>query len=307
VRVASRMPTIRRRLPGLTDRWLALVMVAPTAVLIAAFGLYPIASAIYDSFLHIDPFTDVQTWVGLKNYVTVLTDPIVHGSILRSVIYTVANTAIETVLGTAVALLLNAPLRGRNLARGLVLFPFMIPGIVVALVFRFLFNPLSGIVMYLLTSAHIIREPVDLLGSPATALWTVIVVHGWKFTPFMIIVLLGRLQVIPDELYEAAKIDGAGRLRMFWYVTLPWLMPTLLVAMLLRTILNAQDFDVPYLLAYGGPLQATTVIPIQIRSLAFDQHDLGLATALSVCLGVVLVVSSVLYLRAYARSEAEMG
>jgi ABC-type sugar transport system permease subunit len=211
------------------------------------------------------------------------------------------------VLGTAVALLLNAPLRGRNLARGLVLFPFMIPGIVVALVFRFLFNPLSGIVMYLLTSAHLIREPIDLLGSPATALWTVIVVHGWKFTPFMIIVLLGRLQVIPEELYEAAKIDGAGRLRMFWYVTLPWLMPTLLVAMLLRTILNAQDFDVPYLLAYGGPLQATTVIPIQIRSLAFDQHDLGLATALSVCLGVVLVVSSVIYLRAYARSEAEMG
>lgn len=295
----------RRRWGGLSDRWLALVLVLPAGILILAFDFYPVLYAAYQSFFHYDQFTGQQAWVGLNNYVAQLTDSGVQDSISRSVVYTLANTGLEIVLGTAVALLLNQPLRGRTLARGLVLFPFLVPAIVAALTFQFLFNPVFGLFDYLFQLVHITLH-LDMLGVPTTALFAVILAHAWKFVPFTVIIVLGRLQSIPPDFYEAAKVDGASRWQTFRHVTLPWLVPVLLITMLLRTIWNATDYDLPYLLTAGGPVSATTVVPIKIRDLAFDQNDIGAACALAVCLALVLVVLSVPYLRAYRSSAANM-
>ena len=288
---------------GLSDRQLAFLLVIPAAVLLLVFAVYPFAVAAFDSLFQIDILTRHRTFLGINNYIKVVTDPKIQAAFVRSVIWTASNVSIQLVIGIVIALLLNARLRGQTIIRGLVLFPYMVPAIVVALAFRFLFNDVTGLVNFLLREAGATDKPISFLSSPVTVLWTLIIVNCWKYIPFMVIVILARLQTVPHELYDAAAIDGASRWAAFRYVTLPWLMPVLIVAALLRTIWAAYDFDIPYLLAFGGPLEASTTIPIKIKTLAFGQQQIGLASALAVCVAILLVTASYLYLHAYRRSE----
>lgn len=292
---------------GLTDRQLAFLLALPAAILLFAFAVYPFTVAAIDSFFKINLMTRDRTFVGIDNYIRVVTTPAIQAAFVRSVIWTVSNVAIQSVIGVLIALLLNSRLRGQTVIRGLVLFPYMVPAIVVALVFRFLFNDLTGLVNYLLIESGLTNKPISFLSSPGTVLWTLIVVNSWKYIPFMVIVILARLQTVPNELYDAASIDGAGRFAAFRHITLPWIMPVLLIAALLRTIWTAYDFDIPYLLAFGGPLSASTTLPIQIRTLAFGQGEIGAASALAVCVATLLVTAAALYLRAYRRSESRLG
>jgi len=292
---------------GLSDRQLAFLLILPAAVLLVAFALYPFVVAALDSLFKINLLTRDRTFLGVDNYLRVVSTPAIQAAFVRTVIWTIANVTIQVGVGVVIALLLNARLRGQTLIRGLVLFPYMVPAVVIALVFRFLFNDLTGLVNVLLQEFGLITKPISFLSSPATVLWTLIVVNSWKYVPFMVIVVLARLQTVPGELYDAASMDGAGRFAAFRHVTLPWILPVLIVATLLRTIWTAYDFDIPYLLAFGGPLSASTTLPIQIRTLAFGQQQIGLASALAVCVAILLVVAASLYLRAYRTSENRMG
>jgi len=289
-----------------SDRRLAYAFVLPAAVLLLGLSVYPFFQAAFDSLFHLDLFTRSGPFVGLRNYVLLLQSPEVQAAVGRSVAWTIANVTVQTVLGMAIALLLNAQLRGQTLARGLVLFPYMVPAIVAALIFRFMFNDTVGVVNYLLLSTHLVKEPVSWLSTTDTALLAAIAVNCWKYTPFMVIVFLARLQTVPRELHDAARIDCASALGTFRYVTFPWALPVVLIAMLLRTIWTVNDFDLIYLLAFGGPLGATTTIPIEIRALAFDSQDVGLASALAICGAIVLCLAAWAYLRAYRRSERQL-
>jgi multiple sugar transport system permease protein len=298
---------VRLRTNGLSDRQLAFLFVLPAAVLLVLFAIYPFAVAAYNGFFNINFVTGARTWDGLSNYAAVLGNSDIQAAFGRSVVWTVANLVIQTTLGLAIALLLNAELHGQTIARGLVLFPYMVPAIVAALVFRYMFNDVVGIVDYLLQSWGVTSQPLEFLASPQLVLPTLIVVNCWKYTPFMVIVFLARLQTVPGDLIDAGSIDGAGRFGIFRYIILPWLRPVLLVAMLLRTIWTANDFDIPYLLAFGGPLQASTTVPLKIQALAFSQRDIGLASSLAVCVAILLVVAAYFYLRAYRQSEREVA
>lgn len=300
--------TVRRAWSqGLSDRQLAALLVLPAAVLLLGFAVYPFLVAALDSFFRIDLLSGNRTFVGLANFEQVISDPDIQAAFARSVFWIVTNIAIQVVLGVGIALLLNARLRGQMLIRGLVLFPYMVPAIVAALVFRFLFSDTIGLVNYLLVSSGLVRQPISFLSSPDTVLPSLVIVNCWKYVPFMVIVVLARLQTVPSELYEAAALDGAGRAGSFWNITLPWIMPVLIVASLLRTIWTAYDFDLPYLLAFGGPLSASTTIPIEIKTLAYGEQQVGLASSLAVCVAILLVVAAFLYLRAYRRSEELMA
>jgi multiple sugar transport system permease protein len=289
------------------DRRLAYTFVLPSAVLLLGLAVYPFFQAAFDSLFHVDLVSRSGPFVGLQNYLLLFQSPEVRAAVLRTVAWTVANVLVQTLLGLAIALLLNAHLRGQTVARGLVLFPYMVPAIVAALIFRFMFNDTVGVVNYILVSSHLVTESVSWLSGIDTALPAAIAVNCWKYTPFMVIVFLARLQTVPRELYDAARIDGAGALGTFRYITLPWTMPVILIAMLLRTIWTVNDFDLLYLLAFGGPLGATTTVPIEIRALAFDKQDVGLASALAICGAIVLCVAAWVYLRAYRRSETRLN
>jgi multiple sugar transport system permease protein len=289
-----------------SDRTLAVLFALPTAVLLLVLVVYPFVQAAADSLYRVNMVTRASSYVGLGNYASLAQSPEVRAALGRTLLWTASNLAVQTGLGLTIALLLNAGLTGQTLARGLVLFPYMVPAIVAALVFRFLFHDVVGVVNYLLISAGVLGQPVSWLSSPDSALWAAIVVNCWKYTPFMVIVFLGRLQTVPRDLYDAARIDGANAWGEFRYVTFAWLRPVLLVAMLLRTIWTVNDFDLIYLLAFGGPLQATTTIPVLIRGIAFSQLDAGLASALAVWATIPLCLASWLYLRLYRRSEADL-
>lgn len=300
--------TARRASPtGLSDRNLALLFVLPSAVLLLVFSVYPFLQAVWDSLFRIPVVTRVALFVGLDNYARLFQEESVRAAAIRSLIWTVTNVVVQATLGLLIALVLNLRLRGRDLARGLVLFPYMVPAIVVATIFRFTFNDITGIAGYLWQRLPWGQRPILFLADPRLALLTVTLVNCWKYTPFMVIVLLARLQTVPRDLYEAARIDGANAWQLFRDITFPWLRPVLMIALLLRTIWAANDFDVIYLLAFGGPLGATTTIPIEIRRLAFSQEDVGLASALAVLMAILVAAASFVYLRLYHRSEAQLN
>jgi multiple sugar transport system permease protein len=296
----------RVRPSGMTDRTLALLLVLPAAVLLLIFSVYPFLQAAWDSLFRIPVATRIGTFVGLDNYPRLFEEESIRDAFVRTLIWTSGNVIVQTGLGLVIALVLNVKLRGQDVARGLVLFPYMVPAIVVATVFRFTFNDITGIANYLWQQLPWVDRPLLFLADPDLALLTVTLVNCWKYTPFMVIVLLARLQTVPRDLYEAARIDGANALHLFRDVTFPWLRPVLLVALLLRTIWTVNDFDVIYLLAFGGPLGATTTIPVEIRRLAFGQQDLGLASALAVLMAILVAAVSFVYLRLYHRSETSL-
>lgn len=289
--------------PGLSDRTLALLLIAPAAVLLLVLTAYPSALAIINSFFHVDFATGARSSPGGLNYIETLTDPEIRAATWRTIVWSVGNLVIQLVAGVACAMVLNAKLRGQTLARGLMLFPYMVPAVVATLIFRYLLNDVTGLVNHLLQVAHLIDQPVNFLGDPDTVLLSLVAVNSWKYTPFITLIVLARLQTVPHSLYDAARLDGAGGWALFRSVTLPWIAPALLAAALLRTIWTAYDFDLPYLLAFGGPVNASTTLAIEIRKVAFDQQDIGLASALSVCFAILLIAAAVPYIRSFRRSE----
>lgn len=292
------------RRSGLTDRQLAWVMVLPAAVLIFVFAIYPFLIAVWNSFNNVDIATGAGTFNGLTNYIAILSETTVLASLGRSAVWTVCNMILQVGVGVIVALLLNANLKGQALMRGLVLFPYMVPAIVVAMIFQFMFNDVTGVINYLLISIGLIDTPIAFLSNPDTLLWTTILVNVWKYSPFFMIIVLARLQSIPQDLYEAVSVDGGGRWHRFVHVTVPAIIPVVLAGMMLRTIWTAYDFDLPYLLSNGGgPEQAAVTVPLQIRSLAFEHNSIGQASALAVVTAIVLTGAAYLYMRGYGRSE----
>ena len=304
-RTAGSRDRVRRR--GLSDRALGILMLVPALVLLLVFAVYPFFASVFDSFFRVDFLTREHTFLRLENYRRLWEDPSVRGAFGRSVLWVAGNMVIQAVAGVAVALLLNAGLRGQTLARGLVLFPYVVPAVVAAMVFRFAFNDTSGIAGYLLRTLGLSDTLVNPFADPATVMFALVAVNCWKYVPFIVIVVLARLQTLPGELREAAALDGAGRFGVFRYVTLPWIAPALIVAMLMRTIWTAYDFDLPYLLSGGGPMDTSTTVPLEIKKLAFADQDLGLASALAVCVAILLVAGARLYLRAYRASEDAMS
>jgi len=289
------------------DRAFAWSLAAPSIICLAALSIYPFLVAVQSSFYRIGTITRETTFVGLDNYIWVFKSPMFWQSLKRTFIWTIPGVAIQLVLAIAFSLVLHQELKGRNAARGLVLFPYLIPNIVAAIVWRFMLNPMIGIVNYILVDVtHLLKEPLMWLMRPETALMAVILVGIWKYTPFMIILFLGRLQTAPLELYDAAKIDGANGWRLFQYVTFPWLKPIILVALMLRTIWLFNHFDLVYLMAFGGPMHATTTVPVLIRQTAFDQLRMGRAATISMYLVAILFIAAIGYTWTYARAEEEL-
>jgi multiple sugar transport system permease protein len=284
----------------LGDKIFAWGLAAPSIIALTALSIYPFITAIQTSFYNVNTITRETTFIGLGNY-------LFWESLKRSFIWAGTGVVVQLFLAVIFSLILHQELKGRNFARGLVLFPYLIPNIVAAIVWRFMLNPTVGIINYtLVEKLHIIDEPLMWLMRPQTALWAVILVGIWKYTPFMIILILGRLQTTPIELYDAAKIDGANSWQLFWHVTFAWIKPILLVAAMLRTIWLFNHFDLVYLMAFGGPMNATTTVPVLIYRAAFDELRMGRAAAISMYLVIILLIASIAYTWMYGKAEEQI-
>jgi len=193
----------------------------------------------------------------------------------------------------------------RSLARSLILFPYFVSTVVAVLVWRWLFNDLYGLANHLLMLGGLIDMPVDWLGRMPNAMLSVIVIGAWKYFPFVVIAVLARLQTIPEQLYEAATIDGAGPVGRFFDVTLPQLREVLAVVILLRAIWDFKEFDLIYLLTGGGPLNHTRTLPLAVYQEAFGLNRMGMASATAVLMMLVMLVFMLTYLRRAARAGAK--
>ncbi|MFI6348550.1 carbohydrate ABC transporter permease [Streptomyces sp. NPDC050560] len=275
-------------------------------MLVLLFVFVPLVMVVVQSLQHVETGSVAGPYAGFDNFAWVLTDGYFYRALAKSAVWVFGGLILEFLFGLPVALLLHQSFRMRSLARALVLFPYLLPSVVAVITFRFMFQDLLGIVNRVLMALHLIAEPVTWLGDPTRAMLMAVLVSGWKFFPFVVIALLGALQSIPDDLYEAAAVDGAGRLRRFTSVTLPHLMPVLLLVGLLRTIWNFDKFDVVFMLTGGGPGDATTTVPVAIYRTAFQDLDTGRAAAMGITLFAMLMVLAGVYLWLMRRAEEKM-
>jgi multiple sugar transport system permease protein len=269
-------------------------------------AVYPLLQALYMS-LERYRLTDSAppAFVGLANYTALTRDPVFWGSLQTTAVWTVANLVAQMVLGTALALLLNEPLRARGAHRAVALIPWIVPSVAAALIWRWMYDGSAGLINAVLYKLGLIQQYVAWLGNAQTALPAVIVESIWKGTPFVVVIVLAALQAVPGELYEAASIDGAGRAQRFWNVTLPSIRPTLAIAAVLTIIYTVNNFNAIWLMTQGGPLHATEILFTYAYKTAFQRFDFGSAAAMSVVLFAILLVASAGYIFLVERNDEQ--
>ena len=291
--------------PSLEKRYarIGVVLIAPTVLVFCAVILYPLISAIYLSLFSIYTPTLAGEWVGVDNYTALLASGDFWNAALNTLIWTVGTLMLQLVFGVAMALLLNQSIVFQSLARSLVLFPYFLSTVVAVLGWRWRFNDLYGILNHVLLIAGLIDAPVNWLGQMPNAMISIILVGAWKYFPFVVIVVLARLQSIPEQLYEAATIDGAGPFQRFTDITLPQLRDVLVVVVLLRAIWDFKEFDLIYLMTGGGPVRATQTLSLLVYEEAFRLNRMGMASTYAVAMMLVLLGFTLVYLRQTNRLE----
>jgi len=283
---------------------LGLLLIAPTVLIFCAVIVYPLVSAIYLSLFRVFTPTLESSWVGLSNYRELLASGVFWRALWNTLVWTAGTLTLQIVLGIGMALVLHQNIWFRSLARSLILFPYFISTVVAVLVWKWVFNDLYGILNHLLMRSGIINMPIDYLGSMPNAMISVILVGAWKYFPFVVIAVLARLQTIPEPLYEAARIDGAGPIARFFDVTLPQLRDVLVVIIMLRAIWDFKEFDLIWLLTGGGPSSSTETLPIVVYRQAFALNQMGMAAAWAVSMMAILLVFMIVYIRRTRDKEA---
>ncbi len=281
-----------------------LLLLTPALLILLILVVYPFLYAIWLGFFDKAVGTAAK-FVGLANFRYVITWPPFTAALANTAIFTITAVAIKFVLGMAVAVVLNQHIRGRNFFRAFLLLPWVMPAFVVYLTWRWLYDPLQGLLNYALFDLGLITRPIAFLSTKETAMLSVIIAHAWRGFPFFAISFLAGMQTVPPELYEAAQVDGASRWQQFRYITLPSLYHIIGVVLLLSTIWTANAFEPVYLLTGGGPSDATTVYTMLVYLVGMINMRLGEAAAVSVLflpllIGLVLIVTGLLQRRGEA-------
>ena len=274
------------------------ILVAPAFILMLLVVGYPILNSIYMSFLDYTLFKpkDIK-FVGLANYLKVLSDPIFRESLLNTVLWVVFGVFFQFLFGLILALLLNRKFKGRGIVRSVILIPWVTPGVLIGLMWRWMYDGNYGVINDILSKLHIIDNFIPWLSSSDTSMASVIITIIWQGVPFFAIMLLAGLQAIPQELYEAAYVDGAGSWHTFWHITLPMLKPTILISTLLRIIWVANSVDVIYIMTGGGPGYSTHTLSVYTYIKAQKALDFGYSATLAIYLTVMLASVAFVYFK----------
>jgi trehalose/maltose transport system permease protein len=272
--------------------WLFLV---PVLVTIAAVAGWPLARTIWFSLTdaRLDTLDDVS-FVGLENYAYLFTDPDWWVAVRNTFVFASVSVTLETVLGIVIALVLNTRMRGRGILRAAMLIPWAIPTVVSAQMWGWMLHDQYGVLNEILLNLGLIAEPRAWTADPATALASVIAVDVWKTTPFMALLVLAALQLLPDEIYEAAEIDGLGPVGRFFRITLPLIWPALMVAIIFRTLDALRVFDLMYVLT--GNSRATASMSVYARQQLVDFQDVGFGSAAATGLFLIIAVVTALFI-----------
>jgi multiple sugar transport system permease protein len=235
--------------------------------------------------------------IWLRNYTDILQDARWHNALSVTGRVVFVSVGVELVLGMIIALLLNRAFQGRGIVRASILVPWAITTVVSAQMWSWIYDARYGVFNDILMRLHIIHKPIIFLAQPNITIWAMIGAEIWKTTPFMALLLLAGLQLIPADLYEAAAIDGTNGWQNFWRITLPLMKPTILVALLFRTIDAVRIFDLPRVLTNGGPGQSTETLVLYAYNTLFTNLNFGYGSALAVSTFLIVVLVSFLYIK----------
>ena len=278
---------------------------APALLVYGTFVLYPIVQSVAYSFYQWSGIAPGFTFVGLGNYQQVLQTPVFWKALGNNLILVVASILTQLPLALGVALLLSTRLRGLRLFRTIYLFPLLMSTVAIALLWTFIYNPNLGLLNALLDALNLRGWQRGWLGDEATALWAVIGVISWHYVPFYMVLFLAGLTNIPHELYEAARLDGAGNWGVFQHVTLPLMRGIIRTAAILSLIGSLKYFDLIWVMTGGGPNNATELMATYMYKQAFEQYRMGYASSVAVVLFVIaFVISSVVLIVDQRRSES---
>jgi multiple sugar transport system permease protein len=291
-------PTRRIRSRGRRFDAFPYLLILPAVAVLCVIFLYPLGYSLWLSFFNLNMNRPGRgmPFVGLGNYADILTDPDFYHALWLTLYWSVGSTVGQFVLGMMAALALNQTFPGRAAARAVILVPWAVPTVLVAIVFNTMFNT-QGIINQLLLNAHIIGDYIPWLSSSTWSMPTIIIANVWKGFPFVAVMLLAGLQGIPQELYEAAKVDGGSDVDQFRFITLPSLRPVTAVTVLLSIIFSLKSVDFQYIMTYGGPANSTTVVAFQAYYTAFGEFLFGKASAIATILTLITAAISYLYLR----------
>ncbi|MBL8165186.1 MAG: sugar ABC transporter permease [Anaerolineae bacterium] len=278
-------------------RWLGYAFVLPLMLWLAATILVPLAQSVLLSFQNVRIIGTPGEFVGFANYTRLFESERFWEAFGRSLIWVLGNAVLQTILAFATALILKQRFPGQKVARIWIILSWIVPTVVVVVIWRWLLSASGGIVNYALVALGITAEPIGFFSSGDSAFASVIAINSWRWFPFQAVILLAALQRIPAELYEAASVDGASTTQKFLNITLPGLQSVLFVMGLIGTLMSFNVFDVIWLLTAGGPSAATTTLPVLIYDTGFRQFRLSQAAAISVVTGVFLLVFALVFMR----------
>jgi multiple sugar transport system permease protein len=296
----ARPAALGRRLGGVSDRWLAWWFIGPTILLLLAINIFPLIWTLYLSFTNFKANRANRgiDWVGLENYRRILSDSDIWAAMQVTAHFVFWSILLQVVLGFGLALLLDKRFRGHGLWTTVILLPMMLSPAVVGTFWSFLFQPQIGLFNTIVGFfTGIDPSSFQMIGDVPLAPWAIVLVDTWMWTPYVMLICLAGLRSIPDYIYEAAEIDRASAWRQFWSVTVPMVLPFLMLAVLFRAIENFKMFDMVNLLTSGGPGSTTEVASITLKREAFEKWRTGYSSAFAIILFVTVFGAANIYVK----------
>jgi multiple sugar transport system permease protein len=298
---------VARRIRGLSDRAIAWIFVTPTILLLLAINIFPLIWTIRLSFTNFQanrPNAELK-WVGLRNYERILTDPDIWHNMQVTATFLIWTLLFQVVLGFGIAWLINRNFRGNAFWTTIIVLPMMLSPAVVGNFWTFLYQPQIGLFNYVVTFfTGADPSSFSMIGDVALAPWSIVIVDTWMWTPFVMLICLAGLRSIPAYIYEAAEIDRASPWRQFWTLTVPMVLPFLMLAVLFRGIENFKMFDLVVQLTQGGPGSTTELSSINLKREAFEKWRTGYASAFAIILFVTVFGLANIYVKALNRVKA---
>ena len=280
-------------------------LIAPSMIVVFGVIIIPIITTLIYSFVNINPLSSHQgEFAGLSFYIKALTSRAFWDDLQRTLYFTIVSTAIETIFGLLIALLLNQRFPGVGFLRSIIIIPWAIPTVVNGSLWKLMLNGEYGVINAVLQKLHIISTYQSWLGNPKTAMLCIIIADAWKMTPLAVIFFLAALQGIDNTVYEAARVDGAGAVRSFFAITLPALRPTIMVIVVMRTVEKFKAFDIFYLMTRGGPANSTKTLMYDTYLQAFTNLNYSDAATYAYLIAIIVALMTLVYVRLMKRQDS---
>ncbi|MDO5708279.1 MAG: sugar ABC transporter permease [Andreesenia angusta] len=280
------------------------LLLLPATIFMAVVYIYPLILTFKYSVSEVQVLTQEATFVGLENFKKIFSDSTIKSTIFRTLKWVAMTVSFKMIIGTFIAILMTVKMKGSKIYKFLVLVPWAIPTVVVSIIWSWIFDGNAGYLNYYLMKFHIISEPIHWLANRGTSFFATGLVDAWAGLSLVSMIMLSGLNSIPESLYEAAKVDGAGAFKRFTNITIPGIRKVFLITTILTTIWTFNSYNIIWVLTEGGPIDATTTMIIKIWKEAFDKFDFGMSSALSVLAFLILTVLSLIYWK-YLNSKGE--